>query len=123
MAVGGLVRGDSTMSTVSASASTDGTLADGVVDDASVDVESLAFSVGSEVLEEFANSKEGLLGPSSESVLEFLGLGVTTDTSGVNSEGDDRGVLETSVHVVDSFIKLETLACVGDIVSVLVMSS
>jgi len=123
MTVGGLVRGDSTVGTVSTSATRDGSLADGVVNNASVDVESLALSVGSEILEEFADSEEGLLGPSSESVLEFLSLGVSANTTSVNSEWNDRSVLETSVHVVDSFIELQSLACVGNIVSVLVVSS
>jgi len=123
MAVAGKVGRNSTMGSVSASSSGDGSLADGVVDNASVDVESLLLSVSSQVLEERLNGLDGLLGPSSKLVLEDLALGVSTDTTGVHSEGNDGFFSEASVHVLDGFIELKSLACSGNIVRVLVMDS
>jgi hypothetical protein len=123
MAVAGKVGRNSTMGSVSASTSGDGSLADGVVDDASLNIESLLFSVSFEVAKEILNGLDGLLGPSSKFVLENLALGVTTNTTGVHSEGDDSFFGKTSVHVLDSFLDFETLACAGNIVRVLVMDS
>ena len=123
MAVGGKVGRNSTMGSVSSSASRDGSLADGVVDNASVDVESLLLSVSSQVLEERLNGLDGLLGPSSKLVLEDLALGVSTDTTGVHSEGNDGFFSEASVHVLDGFIELKSLACSGNIVSAWVFTS
>jgi len=99
MAVAGKVGRNSTMGSVSASTSGDGSLADGMVDDASLNIESLLFGVSLEVLEERFDGLDGLLGPSSKLVLEDLALGVTADTTGVHSEGDDGFLSETSVHV------------------------
>jgi len=99
MAVAGKVGRNSTMGSVSASTSGDGSLADGVVDDASLNIESLLLGVSLEVEKEILNSLDGLLGPSSKLVLENLALGVTADTTGVHSEGDDSFFSETSVHV------------------------
>ena len=87
------------MGSVSASTSGDGSLADGMVDDASLNIESLLLGVSLEVLEERFDGLDGLLGPSSKLVLEDLALGVTADTTGVHSEGDDGFLGETSVHV------------------------
>ena len=123
MAVAGKVGRDSTMGSVSASSSGDGSLADGVVDNASVDVESLLLGVSSQVLEERLNGLDGLLGPSSKLVLEDLALGVTADTTGVHSEGNDGFVGEASIHVLNGLVKSKTLACAGNIVGVLVMDS
>jgi len=126
MAVGSEVGGDSTMGSVSASTSGDGSLADGVVNDASLDVEGtllLVLGVGLKVDKEILNSLDGLLGPSSKLVLENFTLGVTADTTGVHSEGDDLSVLEASIHVFNGLVESETLAGAGNIVSVLVMDS
>jgi hypothetical protein len=121
--VGGKVGGDSTMGSVSTSSSGDGSLGDGMVDDASVDIKVLGLSVGLEVNEERSDSLDGLLGPSSELVLEDLALGVTADTTGVHSEGNDGFVGEASIHVLNGLVKSKTLACAGNIVGVLVMDS
>ena len=123
MAVGGKVGRNSTMGSVSASSSGDGSLADGMVDNASLDIESFLFSVGLKVLEEELNSLDGLLGPSSKLVLEDLALGVTADTTGVHSERNDGFFSEASVHVLDGLVNFKTLACAGNIVRVLVMDS
>jgi len=125
MAVGGKVGRNSTMGSVSSSASRDGSLADGVVDNTSVDIKSLisGLSVSSEVNKEVLDSLDGLLGPSTKLVLEDLALGVTADTTGVNSEGDNLSVFKTGIHVFDGLVNLETLAGSGNIVRVLVMDS
>jgi len=123
MAVGGKVGRNSTMGSVSASSSGDGSLADGMVDNASLDIESFLLSVGLKVLEEGLNSLDGLLGPSSKLVLEDLALGVTADTTGVHSERNDGFFSEASVHVLDGLVNFKTLACAGNIVRVLVMDS
>jgi len=121
--VGGEVRGDSTVGSVSASSSRDGSLADGVVDDASLNIESLALSIGFEVNKERSDGLDGLLGPSSELVLEDLALSVSADTTSVNSEGDDGLMGEASIHVGDGLVKSKVLACSGNVVGVLVMDS
>lgn len=99
MAVAGEVGRNSTMGSVSASTSRDGSLADGMVDDASLNIESLLLGVSLEVLEERFDGLDRLLGPSSKLVLEDLALGVTADTTSVHSEWDDSFVGEASVHV------------------------
>ena len=121
--VGGEVRGDSTMGSVSTSSSRDSSLADGMVDDASLNIKSLALSVGSEVNKERSNGLDGLLGPSSKLVLEDLALSVSSNTTSVNSEGNDGLMGEASIHVGDGLVKSKTLACSGNVVGVLVMDS
>ena len=123
MAVRGEVRADSTVGSVGSSTAGDGALHDDVVDEAVVDIKLGGLSVGSQVNEELTNSLDRLLGPATLSVLEGLALGVTANTTGVASEGNNLLVLENVVHVVDGLLEGETLGGAGDFVSVLVVGT
>jgi hypothetical protein len=111
------------VSSVGSSAARNSALDNDVVDEAGVNIELLGLGVSSQVDKELLNSLEGLLGPSTLSVLEDLGLGLTGDTTRVASERNNLLVVKTVVHVADSGLKLETLAGTSDVVSVLVVSS
>jgi len=123
VAVAAQVWGDATMGSVGSSTSVDSSLADGVVDDASVNIESLGLGVGAQVDEHLADGLDGLLGPSTEGGL--LGNGVDLGVSGttVPYKGDNFPVLEAVLKVADSFVKLKALDGAADVVAVLVVSS
>jgi len=121
--VGGKVGRDSTVGSVGSSAARNSALDNDVVDDTGVDIKLLGLSVSSQVDEEFLNSLERLLGPSTLSVLMNLSLCLTGNTTRVASERNNLLVIETVVHVAEGSLELETLAGAGDIVSVLVVSS
>ena len=110
------------MGSVGSSTAVHSSLADGVVDDASINVESFGLSVGSQVDEHLTYGLAGLLGPSTESGgLMRLDLSVSGTTIPV--EGDDFCVLETVLKVADSLVELKPLNCAGNIVAVLIVSS
>ena len=123
MAVAGEVGADTTVGTVGSSAAGDGALDNDVVDDTSVDVELGSLSVGLEVDEELANGLEGLLGPSTLSVLPLLALSVAADTSDIPTERNNLLVLKTVLHIVDGSLKLHALGGTGHFVSVLVVGT
>ena len=99
MAVAGEVGADTTVGTIGSSAARDGALDNDVADDASVDVELGSLGVGLEVDEELTNGLDGLLGPSTLSVLECFALSVAADTSNVPAEGNNHLVFETVLQV------------------------
>ena len=123
VAVAGEVGADATVGTVGPSAAGDGALDDDVANDASVDVELSSLSVGLEVDEELADGLEGLLGPSTLSVLPLLALGMATDASSVPAERNNLFVLETVLHVKDGSLELHALGGAGHFVSVLVVGT
>lgn len=123
VAVGGEVGRDATMGTVRPSAAGDSALHNGVADHAVVDVQLGGLSVGLQVDEELADSLEGLLGPATLGVLELFALGVTADTTGVASEGDNLLVLKAVVQVHDGPLQLQALDGTCHFVSVLVVSA
>lgn len=99
MAVAGEVGANTTVGTVGSSAARHGALDNDVADDALVDVELGSLSVGLEVDDELTNGLDGLLGPSTLSVLECFALSVAADTSNVPAEGNNHLVLETGLQV------------------------
>ena len=111
------------MGSVCSSAAGDGSLHDGVVDEAVISVQLLSLSVGLEVDEELSDALDGLLGPATLGVLEGLSLSVTADTTGVPSERNNLGVLENVLHVLDGSVELHALGGASDFVSVLVVSA
>ena len=123
MAVAGEVGADTTVGTVGSSAAGDGALDNDVVDDTIVDVELGSLSVGLEVDEKLANGLEGLLGPSTLSVLPLLALSVAADTSDIPTERNNLLVLKTVLHILDGSLKLHALGGAGHFVSVLVVGT
>jgi len=122
MAVAAQIWGDATMGSVGSTATVHGSLAHGVVDDASVEVESLGLGVGTQVNEHLADGLDGLFGPSTEGRgLVDLHLGVSG--ASVPVEGNNLGVFETVLKVADSLGELQALNCASDVVAVLVVSS
>ena len=99
VAVGSEVWTNTTVGTVGSSAARDGALDNDVADDASVDVELGSLGVGLEVDEELTHGLDGLLGPSTLSVLECFALSVAADTSSVPAEGNNHSVFETVLQV------------------------
>ena len=123
VAVGGEVGADTTVGTVGSSAAGDGALDDDVVDHARVDVELGSLSVGLKVEEELAHGLDGLLGPPTLRVLEFLGLAGAADATAVSAEGDHLLVLEDVIHVRDGPLQLHALRGAGHLISVLVVGT
>lgn len=111
------------MGSVGSSTAANSALNDNVVDNASINVKFAGLSVCLKVDEEFTDSLERLLGPSSLGVLVDLALSVTSNTTGVPSEGNNLFVLKTVVHVVNGSVQLHALASTSDFVCVLIMSS
>ena len=111
------------MSAVGSSAAGDGALDNDVVDDALLSVESIGLSVGSQVDEEFTNSLDRLLRPATDGSLVNLDLSVSSNTTSVLSERNDRLVSENSLHVLDSSVNSHSLDVFGCFVRVLEVSS
>ena len=121
--VAGEVWADTTMGSVSSSATGDSALDNNVVDDAGVNIKFGSLGVGLEVFKELFDSVKRLLGPSTLGVLECFTLGVTSNTTSVPSEGNDRLLLEAQVHVLDGSLQLHTFGGTSDFVSVLVVGT
>jgi len=66
VAVAAQVRGDATVGSIGSSTAIHSSLDNGVVDDASINVESLGLGVGTQVDEHLTDGLDGLFGPSSE---------------------------------------------------------
>lgn len=123
MTVAGEVGADTTVGTVGSSAARNGALDNNVVDNASVNIKLGSLSVSLEVDKELAAGLEGLLGPSTLGVLEFLGLSVSSDTSCVPTERNNLLVLKTVLHVLDGSLKLHALGGTSTLISVLVVGT
>jgi len=123
VAVAAQVWGDATMGSVGSSTTVHGSLADGVVDDASVEVESLGLGVGAQVDEHLTDGLDGLLGPSTEGGLLGHGLDLSVSGATVADEGDNFLVLEAVLEVADGLSELQALNAASDVVAVLVVSS
>lgn len=121
--VAGEVGADTTVGTVGSSAARNGALDNDVVDNASVNIKLGSLSVSLEVDKELAAGLEGLLGPSTLGVLEFLGLSVSSDTSCVPTERNNLLVLKTVLHVLDGSLKLHALGGTSTLISVLVVGT
>eukprot|EP00343_Euplotes_focardii_P003583 CAMPEP_0205812844 /NCGR_PEP_ID=MMETSP0205-20121125/17465_1 /ASSEMBLY_ACC=CAM_ASM_000278 /TAXON_ID=36767 /ORGANISM="Euplotes focardii, Strain TN1" /LENGTH=122 /DNA_ID=CAMNT_0053094263 /DNA_START=122 /DNA_END=486 /DNA_ORIENTATION=- len=111
------------MGSVGSPPSLGSSLDNNVGDHASLGIESLGLSVGLEVLEERVHLLHGLLGPSSEHALEFLGLGVSSRSLKMSPEGNDLFVLKDVLVVPDGFLDAHALHGLSGFVSVLVVSS
>lgn len=123
VAVGGQVRRDSSVSSVSSSSSLDGSLGGDVADLASFSVETLSLSVGLEVLEERQDMSARLLGESTVVMVDLFAHGVSAWASGVSSERNHGLVLHDSLHVLDSLDEVQSSAGSGSLVCVLVVGS
>ena len=117
------VGSNSTVSSVCSSSSLDGSLANEVADETSLDVESLSLSVGGEVLEELDHVSDGLLGESTLGNTVELGLGGSADVTGESSVGDAVSVLEDIFQILECSLQLETLDGSCSFIGVLKMSS
>lgn len=123
MAVARQVGADATVSTVGSATSRHGSLDQGVVDDAVVDVELGSLGVGLQVDEEFADALRCLLGPATLRVLELLGLGVAADGALEASERNDLLVLENALQIRDRLLQSHALHSSRHFVTVLEVSS
>ena len=56
-------------------------------------------------------------------MLVDLAHGLSTWTSGESSEWNNGGVINNSLHVLDSFVDVETSACSSSLISVFKMDS
>lgn len=122
VAVAAQVWGNATVGSVGSSTAVDSSLADGVVDGASVNIESLGLGVGAQVDEHLADGLDGFFGPSTEGgLLEVLNLSVSGTS--IPYKGDNFCVFKAVLKVADSFVKLEALDGTGNVVAVLVVSS
>jgi hypothetical protein len=122
VAVAAQVWGDSTVGSVGSSTAVHSSLADGVVDPASVNIESLSFGIGAQVDEHLADGLDGLFRPSTEGGL-FVDLDLGVSSTTIPYEGDNFSVFKAVLKVADSFVDLETLDGTSDVVAVLVVSS
>jgi hypothetical protein len=122
VAVAAQVWGNSTVSSVGSSTSVDSSLADGVVDDTSVDIKSLGLGVSFQVDEHLADGLDRLLGPSTEGS-DFVDLNLSVSGTSISHKGDNFSVFKAVFEVLKSFRNLKSLDGAGDIVTVLVMSS
>lgn len=123
MAVGGEIWRDSTVSSVSSSSSVDSSLGNNVGNLALFDVETLLLSVRLEVGEESNDVLDGLLWESTVVMTDVLAHSVSSWSTGVSSEWNDRLVFENSLEVTNSLNEVEASASSGSLVGVLVMSS
>ena len=94
-----------------------------MADLASLDIETLMLGVGFQVLEETNNVSHRLFRPSTVVMLVDLAHGLSTWTSGESSEWNNGGVINNSLHVLDSFVDVETSACSCSLIGVLEMNS
>ena len=123
VAVGGKVGSNSTVGSVSSSSSLDGSLANEVTDETSLNVETLCLSVGGEVLEELDHVSDGLLGESTLGNTVELGLGGSADVTGESSVGDAVSVLEDVLQILECSLQLESLDSSCCFICVLEVSS
>ena len=123
MAVGGKVRGDSSVGSVGSSSALDSSLSADVGDLALFDIKLLGLGVGLEVFEERDDVVNRLGRESSVVMVEVLAHGLSAGTSGVPSEGDDSFVLESPLHVLDGLEQVESSAGSSSLISVLVVNS
>ena len=123
VAVGGKVGGDSSVGSVSSSSSVHGSLGGNVGNLALLDIKTLGLGVGLKVVQERNDVVDGLLGPSSVVVSEVLAHGLSSGTSSVSSEGDDGGMVQASLHVLNGFKEVKSPAGSGSLVGVLVVGS
>jgi len=122
VAVAAQVWGDATVGSVGSSTAVDSSLADGVVDGASVNIESFGFGIGAQVDEHLTYGLDGFFGPSTEGSL-LKGLNLSVSGTSIPYKGDNLSVFKAVLKVADSFVKLESLDGTGNVVAVLVVSS
>ena len=100
---------NTTVSAVCASTSTNSTLNNNMVNEATVEVQAFSLSIGSQVDEEFTDGFDRLLGPSSKSsVFINFDLSVAANTSCESSVWNNLSVLSALFKIVNSFVELET---------------
>ena len=123
MAVGGEIRRDSTVSSVSSSSSVDGSLGADVRDLALFNIETLLFSIGLKVDKEGNNVLDRLFWESTVVMVDVFAHGMSSWTAGISSEWNDGFVFNNSLQIGDGLKEVESSACSGSLISVLVMSS
>jgi len=109
--------------TVRSTAAGDGSLHDGVVDEAVISVQLLSLSVGLEVDEELSDALDRFLGPATLGCLESLGLGSASNSTVVASEGNNLLVFQNVVHVGDGLVEVHTFNGASYVISVLVVGT
>lgn len=111
------------MGSVSPPSATDGSLGGDVGDLALLNIKTLGLSVGLQVLEQREDVLSGLLRPPTVVMTEVLAHGLSSRTTGESSEGDDGGVVEDSLHVLDGSEQSHASAGSGSLVGVLEVGS
>ena len=111
------------MSSVGSSSSVNSSLCGNMADLASLGIKTFMLGVGFQVSEETNNVSDRLFRPSTVVMLVDLAHGLSTWTSGESSEWNNSGVINNSLHVLDSFVDVETSACSSSLISVFKMDS
>jgi hypothetical protein len=94
-----------------------------MADLASLDIKTFMFGVGFQVFEETDNVSYRLFRPSTVVMFVDLAHGLSTWTSSESSEWNNGGVINNSLHILDSFVDVETSACSSSLISVFKMDS
>ena len=116
-------RGDSSVGTVSSSASTLGSVNLDVLDDELVSLKLLGDGVGFEVLEKALDNLDRFFGPSSLSDSELAGLAGSGDMAVESLDGDATLVSEDVLEVTLSFLDRFSLQNHGGLISVFEMDT
>ena len=111
------------MSSVSSSSSVNSSLGNNVGNLALFDIETLLLSVRLKVVKKSNDVLDGLLWESTVVMVDILAHSVSSWSTSVSSEWNDRLVLKNSLEVSEGLKEVETSASSGSLVGVLVMSS
>ena len=117
------VRGDATMSTIGASAASNGALYGNVGDHALLCVQSLGLGIALEVDEQLFDGLHGLLGPSTIAPLVLSNLSVSGDVLVEATEGNNLLMSQNSVHILNSLRDFHAFSVSCRFVSVLKVRS
>lgn len=125
VAVGGKIRRDSTVGSVSSSSSFASSLGGNVSDGALCGVKHLFFglAVSFKVLKQVQNVFTRLLGESTVMMMLVLAHGVSSGTTSVPSERNDVLLLKNALDIFDGLKKVHATTSTGSLISVLVMST
>jgi len=111
------------VSSVSSSSALHGSLSQGVGDLALLDVETLGFGVGSQVLEQTNNVIDRFLWETTDGVVDLFAQCLSGDAVVELPEGNDGLVLEHSLEVMDGLVQVHSFHSSGNVISVLEVSS
>jgi len=121
MAIRREIRSDTTVGTVSSSATLLSTLDGNVRNDALVDIETFGFTVSLKVVEEESDSLDRLFRPSTSVGTNLFALGVSL--AEVLCEADNSFVLKDLFEVVEGLLNFHATDGVGGVESVLVVDA